>query len=192
VDISRGKYVPNDIRAESGLRSLNNSTMNVSTSMRTLKTNKSISEIDHQGQQRMPHHWIVRKEQKRLIDIENVKIANKLMTVRGSKELKVECLEKNFQKQMKAKAVLCKLPIIDMAQNRFRYGAGADQRGLRLSSRDHRRIMRNDQSQNSLDLSRSQSHRSRRLFNKSSRHIMAHVHSFDSGQERSSHRQKRQ
>jgi hypothetical protein len=92
--------IPQDIRAESGIlnyRQFNNSGLNASSSMRTLKTNKSISEIDHpQGHFRMPHHWITRKEQKRLIDIENVKIANKLMTVRGSKELKKDCLEKNF------------------------------------------------------------------------------------------------
>jgi hypothetical protein len=39
--------------------------------------------------ERLPaHQEIVRREQKRLIDLENIKIAHKLMTVRGSKDLK--------------------------------------------------------------------------------------------------------
>lgn len=61
------------------------------------------------------HQYAVRREQKRLIDLENMKIANKLMTVRGSKDLKKDTLETEFDRHMRAKAVLCKLPIINMA-----------------------------------------------------------------------------
>ena len=41
---------------------------------------------------------------------------------------------------MKAKAVMCKLPIINMAQNRFHAGKGAEARGEIMSSRDYDRI----------------------------------------------------
>jgi hypothetical protein len=88
----------------------------------------------------------MRREQKRLIDIENIKIAQKLMSVRGSKDLKKDCLEKGFDKHLQAKAVLCKLPIIDMAQNRFHSGKGAEARGEELSVRDYRRMIRNQNS----------------------------------------------
>ena len=47
---------------------------------------------------------------------------------------------------MRAKAVLCKLPIIDMAQNRFHDGRGAESRGENLSVRDYRRMVRNQSS----------------------------------------------
>ena len=38
-------------------------------------------------------------------------------------------MEQDYQKQQKAKALLCKLPIIDYAKNQFRYGGAADRGG---------------------------------------------------------------
>lgn len=68
------------------------------------------------------------------------------MTMRGSIDLKKDRLELNFDKHIKAKAVLCKLPIIDMAQNRFHSGKGAESRGEDLNVRDYRRMVRNQNS----------------------------------------------
>jgi len=58
-----------------------------------------------------------RKEERRLRELENVFIAKKLMTVRGSKHLSKNIMDNNFDKHLRAKAILCKLPIIDMANN---------------------------------------------------------------------------
>ena len=59
-----------------------------------------------------------RREQARLIDIENQKIAQKLVSVKGNAQLSKRRLENDFGKHQKAKANLCKLPIIDMT-NRY-------------------------------------------------------------------------
>jgi|DEB0MinimDraft_12_1074336.scaffolds.fasta_scaffold75644_1 hypothetical protein len=52
----------------------------------------------------------------------------KLITMKGDSKLTKRSLEHDFEKQMKAKNILCKLPIIDMKKNTFRFG-GADARG---------------------------------------------------------------
>ena len=86
---------------------------------------------------------------------------------------------------MKAKAVLCKLPIIDMAQNRFHDGKGAEARGENLSVRDYRRMIRNQNSYSpNLGSSKSKqalmSSDSRSLLkNNSKRHIAAAQQSYD-------------
>ena len=116
VDISRGKLIHPDLRSSADHSGLGyprlarnaSSSLNVSSSQRSLRPISEAPLIP-------AFHENARREQKRLIDIENIKIANKLMSVRGSKTLKKEILDKEFDKFMRAKAVLCKLPIIDMA-----------------------------------------------------------------------------
>jgi hypothetical protein len=44
-------------------------------------------------------------------------MAMKLLGTRGSSELERKNLQINFEKHLKAKALLCKLPLINMSDN---------------------------------------------------------------------------
>ena len=52
------------------------------------------------------------------------------MTMRSDKRLNPLVLESDFQKKMRAKAILCKLPIVDMKNNMF--STNPDDRALAL------------------------------------------------------------
>ena len=58
-----------------------------------------------------------------------MKIAHKLMNISGDPTIKQKNLIDNFKIHQNAKAVLCKLPIINMAENQFSHGLGAGSRG---------------------------------------------------------------
>lgn len=55
----------------------------------------------------------------------------KLITMKGDSKLTKRTLDQEFDRQLKAKNILCKLPIIDMKKNTFRFG-GAEQRGATM------------------------------------------------------------
>ncbi len=80
-------------------------------------------------------HENLRREQARLIDLENFKIAKKLQNVQGTLNINRNNLESSFSRHQRAKAILCKLPIVDMKQNCFSGGATAMNRGQPLTSR---------------------------------------------------------
>lgn len=64
-----------------------------------------------------------------------MKIAHKLMSVSGDPTLKPRNLAEKFKTHQHAKAVLCKLPIIDMANNQFSNGLDVSSRGAMVSRR---------------------------------------------------------
>ena len=51
--------------------------------------------------------------------MENWKLAQSLMNIRGSKATDNGVMKKGYSQHLKAKALLCKLPIIDMHDNRW-------------------------------------------------------------------------
>ena len=61
----------------------------------------------------------MRKEQARLVGIENMKIAKQLMKIKGTKELTKQSLDVSYAKHQRAKDVLCKLPQINYRNNMF-------------------------------------------------------------------------
>ena len=63
--------------------------------------------------------------------------------MKGDKELTKRSLDLSFEKQLRAKNLMCKLPIVNMRDNHFRYG-GAEQRGATLF--DHNRSVHNHSS----------------------------------------------
>ena len=63
------------------------------------------------------------------MSIENEKLTNKLLTIDGDHNLGRKYLKKQYEKQMNIKKTICKLPIIDMKQNTFRFGNSAAMRG---------------------------------------------------------------
>jgi hypothetical protein len=64
-------------------------------------------------------HDNFRKTKNRQINIENLRLAKQLVSIQGSSELKKDYLEDEYNKQLKVKANLCKLPIINMKLNIF-------------------------------------------------------------------------
>ena len=72
-------------------------------------------------------HEIARNHERKRIDSANKILAMKLINVKGHMQPQEE-VQKEFLRQMRAKELLCKLPIIDMKNNTFRYG-GAEMRG---------------------------------------------------------------
>lgn len=54
-----------------------------------------------------------------MIAYENQKIAMKLLTMREDPNLSKRNLDLAFERNMKAKNIMCKLPVIDMAKNQF-------------------------------------------------------------------------
>lgn len=51
--------------------------------------------------------------------MENVNIAKKLINVRRSKDVDLKLLNDDYQRHQKNKALICKLPLIDMTKNLF-------------------------------------------------------------------------
>ena len=64
-------------------------------------------------------HDNFRKTKNRQINIENLRLAKQLVSIKGSSELKKDYLEDEYNKKLKVKANLCKLPIINMKLNIF-------------------------------------------------------------------------
>lgn len=64
-------------------------------------------------------HELRRKQEARLINIENAQLARRLMGLRVSKDLSCKAMLEDFEKHLRAKANLCKLPIINMSHNSF-------------------------------------------------------------------------
>ena len=116
------------------------STLAGSASQRSIRTLNTRGISESMAGDKMPIHppllhELRRREQARLIEIENMKIAHKLMSVTGDPTLRPRNLAENFRTHQHAKAVLCKLPIIDMANNQFANGLGAGSRGVIMSRR---------------------------------------------------------
>ena len=110
------------------------STLAGSASQRSIKTIHTRNISESMAGDKMPLHppllhELRRREQARLIEIENMKIAHKLMSVSGDPSLKPRNLAEKFKTHQHAKAVLCKLPIIDMANNQFAHGLDISNRG---------------------------------------------------------------
>ena len=76
-------------------------------------------------------HELVRKAAADEINKQNKQLAMKLIKMRGDDNLTKRSLDLSFERQLKAKNLLCKLPIVDMKKNSFRYG-GAEMRGATL------------------------------------------------------------
>ena len=67
-------------------------------------------------------HDAVRKQNARKINFDNQMLAMKLITVKGHEVLTKRNLDKSYEHQVKVKSLLCKLPIIDMKNNTFKFG----------------------------------------------------------------------
>lgn len=138
VDISRGRLMDPDIKivADTSMGHARHvsSTLGGSASQRSILTMNTRGISESMAGDKMPIHppllhELRRREQARLIEIENMKIAHKLMSVTGDPTLRPRNLAENFKTHQHAKAVLCKLPIIDMANNQFAHGLGVGSRG---------------------------------------------------------------
>ena len=64
-------------------------------------------------------HEVARREQQRRIDQENLKLAHQLMHIKHSNQTDHGAMKKGFSRHLKAKALLCKLPIIEMGDNKW-------------------------------------------------------------------------
>ena len=64
-------------------------------------------------------HELLRKQQAKQINFENAQLAKRLMQLRVSKDVSCKLMLEDYEKHLKAKANLCKLPIIDMKLNSF-------------------------------------------------------------------------
>ena len=138
MDISRGKLLDPDIKLvpdiSAGHSRHASSTLAGSASQRSIKTIHTRGISESMAGDKMPLHppllhELRRREQARLIEIENMKIAHKLMSVSGDPALKQRNLAEKYKSHQHAKAVLCKLPIIDMANNQFAQGLDVSSRG---------------------------------------------------------------
>ena len=103
------------------------SSLRVSPSARRLRVSQPTEEL------RKPPpllHELRRKEDARLINLENYQIAKKLISVRASRNFARKLMDSDFERHQRAKALLCKLPVIDMSKNSFSpRPAGPSQRG---------------------------------------------------------------
>lgn len=144
VDISRGKLLDPDIKlvADTSMGHARHvsSTLAGSASQRSINTINTRGISESMAGDKMPLHppllhELRRREQARLIEIENMKIAHKLMSVTGDPTLRPSYLAEKFKTHEHAKAVLCKLPIIDMANNQFSHGLGTESRGALVKRR---------------------------------------------------------
>ena len=85
----------------------NNSRLSRNSSTRELTKSPSLNNV------RM-------RQEARQRDMNNYMMAKKLMNVKGSNSINRVHLYNNYERHLRAKAVLCKLPIVNMSNNIFR------------------------------------------------------------------------
>jgi len=60
-------------------------------------------------------HELKRKEELRLINLENKEKANKILNIRGVKDLNKKIMDAEYKRHSRAKSLMCKFPIVNMS-----------------------------------------------------------------------------
>jgi len=66
-----------------------------------------------------------RRERKRLIEVENLKMAQKLFKIKSSLPAR-KSLEQEYRHHLKTKVLRCRLPIVNMKKNAWNDGSNQD------------------------------------------------------------------